>query len=48
MNTISKLSWRYKFTDWFTNTFWIEGIVDIVTVALFMYATGRILFILAA
>jgi hypothetical protein len=48
MHAISKVSLRYRFTDWFTNTFWIEGLVDFLTVGLFVYATGRILFVLAA
>lgn len=47
MKAISKDSVRYKFTDWFTNIFWVEGLVDFITVGLFIYATGRILFILA-
>lgn len=47
MGTITKESTRYRLTDWFTNIFWVEGVVDVITVGLFIYATGRILFILA-
>jgi len=46
MGTITKESNRYKFVDWFTNTFWIEGIVDFLTVSAFAYATTRILFVM--
>ncbi len=45
--SISEKSRRYRFTDWFTNTMWFEGIVDVITICLFCYATGRILFIIA-
>jgi hypothetical protein len=48
MNTIAKGSVRYKFVDWFTNTFWVEGLIDFLSVALFGYATTRILLVLAA
>jgi hypothetical protein len=48
MKTIRKDSLRYKFVDRFTNTFWVEGPVDFVTVGLFVYATTRILFVIAA
>jgi hypothetical protein len=47
MNTIPPESVRYKFVDWFTNTFWIEGFVDLLTIGLFSYATTRILLVLA-
>jgi hypothetical protein len=48
MGSLARGSYRYRFVDWFTNIFWVEGVVDFITVGLFVYATGRILFILAA
>jgi len=48
MDTISEDSARYKFVNWFTNTVWIEGIVDCLTICMFVYATARILLAMAA
>lgn len=39
--------WRYRIAEWISNQFWIELLLDIGTIGLFVSATYKALFIIA-
>jgi hypothetical protein len=48
MHSILKTSRRYRFADWFTSSYWIEGVVDLFSIGLYAYGTARLLLVMAA
>ena len=46
-NPNSKASWLYKASDWLSESYWIEFVADLVTLALFGGATLRVLKVFA-